>query len=138
MEEHHPDNQSDVLPATKQAATAQQAVGKSSRQIPTIGRIVHYTLTAVDAAQINRRRTTVLAIGERIRGKGHSWCLNAQAHVGNVAKEGDVLPMLIVRTWDSTPGCAVNGQVFLDGTDVLWVTSTQEGVGPRYYAWPVR
>lgn len=27
-------------------------------QIPTIGRIVHYRLSADDATQINRRRTT--------------------------------------------------------------------------------
>ncbi len=121
--------------------------------IPTIGRLVHYTLDANDAAQINRRRTTGASIAERIKqqlptlsgGEGvitpvsvPQWPLGAQAHIGNDVKEGDVFPMLIVRTWGDTAEASVNGQVLLDGTDVLWVTSVSVGAGPRTYAWPPR
>lgn len=90
---------------------------------PTIGRIVHYTLTEMDAAQINRRRAHHAVDGQR-----------SQIHVGNVAREGDVFPMMITRVWGETPESAVNGQVFLDGNDTLWITSATVGEGPRHYA----
>ena len=85
---------------------------------PSIGRIVHYTLNAIDVARINelRKQREILA---------------------NTAETGQVYPMLIVRTWGETPESAVNGQVFLDGDDVLWVTSRSVGEGPGHYAWPV-
>ncbi len=87
-------------------------------QVPTIGRIVHYTLNEQDASRI-----------KDIRGFG--------SVVGNVPEAGQVLPMLIVRTWGDTPESPVNGQVFLDGNDVLWVTSRLVGEGPGHFAWPV-
>jgi hypothetical protein len=49
-----------------------------------------------------------------------------RALVGNPANGGDVYPMLITRPWGDTPTSAVNGQVFLDGNDALWVTSRQQ------------
>lgn len=101
--------------------------------IPTIGRIVHYKLTAEDAAQINRRRTTGESIAQRIM----SWPLGAQAHIGNEAKEGEVFPMLITKVWGNDSNSAVNGQVFLDGNDVLWVKSVTPGGGERGFSWPV-
>lgn len=104
--------------------------------IPTIGRIVHYRLSADDAAQVNRRRTTAFSIAERI--KAAVWPHGAQAHIGNEAAEGDAVPMLIVKTWGDTPGSCVNGQVLLDGNDVLWVTSAMVGEGPRTFSWPTR
>jgi hypothetical protein len=68
----------------------------------------------------------------------YGWPAGAQAHIGNDAKEGDVFPMLITKVWGDTPTCAVNGQAFLDGNDVLWITSVAVGDGPRTFSWPVR
>lgn len=105
-------------------------------QKPTVGRIVHYTLTADNADAVNRRRQYAhdhqnLSLGpDAIRG-----ATGEQTHTGNKANEGDVLPMLIVRVWDSG---LVNGQVYLDGSDTLWVTSAAEGEGSGQWAWPPR
>lgn len=114
--------------------------------IPTIGRIVQYRLDANDVTQINRRRTTGKSIADRIKqlvvdqdgGSILGWPLGAQAHIGNEVHEGDVFPMLIVKCWGSTETSAVNGQVFLDGNDVLWATSVCVGTGPRTFSWPER
>ena len=102
----------------------------------TIGRIVHYKLTDQDAVEINRRRTTGIKIAERIKQNTETssmWPLGAQAHIGNEAHAGDVYPMLVVRVWSA--GC-VNGQCFLDGNDVLWVTSATYGDMPHQWQWP--
>lgn len=116
-------------------------------QIPTIGRIVHYKLTADDAAQINRRRTTGGDIAARMKtsveSQGHNprifgWPEGAQAHIGNEAREGDVFPMQIVKTWGDTATSSVNGQVFLDGNDVFWATSRTVGDQPGQFSWPTR
>lgn len=118
-----------------------------SEQIPTIGRIVHYKLSSDDAKQINRRRTSGAHIAERLESRlvnpqgGRdivAWPEGAQAHIGNEAKEGDMFPMMITRVWGSTATSAVNGQAYLDGNDVLWVTSVSVGDGPRTYSWPAR
>lgn len=85
--------------------------------IPTIGRIVHYTLSERDAAQINALR-------------------GPMTHQANPASEGDVFPMMIVRVWGNTPESAVQGQVFIDGAFTLWATSATPGEGPRHFAWP--
>jgi hypothetical protein len=115
---------------------------------PSIGRIVLYTLSAEDAVQINRRRTSGTDIAARIKNNAITvgdldqdevvppmWPLGAQAHIGNDATEGDVVPLVVVRCWSET---CVNGQALLDGNDQLWVTSACEGVGPRTWAWPSR
>ena len=116
-------------------------------QIPTIGRIVHYRLDANDAEQINRRRTTGHSISERMKIQVSEmecvtpilgWPTGAQAHIGNEAHEGDVHPMIITKTWGDTPTSAVNGQVMLDGNDVLWATSVSVGEGPHSFSWPTR
>ena len=118
-----------------------------SEQIPTIGRIVHYRLSEDDAKQINRRRTTGASIAERMRVQVSQvetatpilgWPTGAQAHIGNEAHEGDTYPMLITRVWGPNVEAAVNGQVFLDGNDVLWATSVCVGEGPRSFSWPSR
>ncbi len=110
--------------------------------VPTIGRIVHYRLSADDVTQINRRRTTGKSIADRMQYGGDpilkAWPAGAQAHIGNEAAEGDTYPMLIVRCWGDTETSAVNGQVFLDGNDVLWATSVCAGEGPRTFSWPSR
>ncbi len=109
-----------------------------SEQNPSIGRIVHYCLTNQDALQINRRRTDGGSIAARIKAVPAEWPIGAQAHIGNVVAEGDVFPMLITRIWGpNAPTTAVNGQVFLDGNDVLWATSRVVGEGPGTYSWPL-
>lgn len=89
-------------------------------QTPTIGRIVHYKLTADDAAKITRQRED-----------------KKFDFRGNDVKEGDVFPMLITKVWGSDPTSAVNGQAYLDGNDVLWVTSAQVGDQPHQFSWPL-
>ena len=106
---------------------------------PSIGRIVHYKLSADNEQAINRRRTTGNAIADRIAEE--KWPLGAQAHIGNTAREGDVVPLMIVRVWPDEYGVGVpgvNGQAFLDGNDALWVTSAREGDGPGQWSWPPR
>lgn len=98
---------------------------------PTIGRIVHYTISVEEADAINRRRNDAT----RSMREHREAATGVQLHVGNVAREGDVYPLLIVRVW---PGDLVNGQLFLDGNDTLWVCSVYEGEGPRTFAWPPR
>lgn len=117
-------------------------------QLPTKGRIVLYRLSADDAVQINRRRTTGTSIADRLKvqvgedslsgEKTTAWPAGAQAHIGNEAHEGDVFPMLIVQVWGPTASSAVNGQVFLDGNDVFWATSRSVGDQPGTWSWPTR
>lgn len=68
----------------------------------------------------------------------YGWPEGAQAHIGNAVAEGDTFPMLITRVWGDNPSSAVNGQAYLDGNDVLWVTSACVGSGPRTFSWPTR
>jgi hypothetical protein len=65
--------------------------------VPTIGRIVHYRLSADDAAQINRRRTSGVSIATRMKTFAgavespavvYGWPEGAQAHIGNAVAEG--------------------------------------------------
>lgn len=101
---------------------------------PSIGRIVHYKLTAQDAEAVNRRRKEA----DQNRQNHRDAALGYVAHLGNFASEGDVYPMLIVRVWGSTPESSVNGQVFLDGNDTLWVASVGQGDQPRQWHEPER
>jgi hypothetical protein len=103
---------------------------------PTIGRIVHYTLSESDAAAINKRRDDYR---KAVKGGAVAFMDEPgwQAHVGNMAAAGDVYPAMIVRTWGSTPESAVQLQVFLDGNDTYWATSRAVGDKPGTYAWPV-
>jgi hypothetical protein len=105
---------------------------------PTIGRIVHYTLTKDDAEEINRRRTDSPAIISRMQLSPPQWPAGAQAHIGNSVAEGDVYPAIIVRTWGSTPESSCQLQVFLDGNDTYWATSRSVGTTPGTWAWPTR
>lgn len=83
--------------------------------VPTVGEIVIYTLTAGDADRIN------------FFPRG-----GAAPFDGNHTKEGDTFPMIIARVWGDPPEAdsCVNGQVILDGTRTLWVTSVKHGEGP--------
>lgn len=92
--------------------------------IPTLGRIILYTLTAEDANKINRQRTT----GGDIQGRivDGRWPEGAQAHIGNEARAGQVYPGIVVNVWGDE---LLNAQIFLDGNDTYWVTSV--GVHPE-------
>lgn len=100
----------------------------------TIGRIVRYTLTANDAQKVNRRRTHPGSILERI--ERAVWPLGAQAHIGTVVGVRDVFPMMVVQVWTLRDSMTVNGQVFLDGNDVLWVTGVAQGDAEGQWQWP--
>lgn len=104
--------------------------------IPSIGCIVHYTLTDSDVEQIARRRADASNSLEWHRENK----TGAQIHVGNPVSAGDVYPLLITRVWSDQPNehTSVNGQVFLDGNDSLWVTSVDQGVGERKWFEPPR
>ncbi len=103
----------------------------------SIGRLVHYVLSAEDAFKINGRRTNGAAIQDRIL--EDKWSIGAQAHIGNTVAPGDVLPAMVVRV---LPGEQVNLQVFLDGNDVFWATTRAEAAPgrtePGRWHWPVR
>jgi len=105
---------------------------------PTVGRILLYKLTAGDADQINRRRTSSPEIAKRIERntpESSAWPIGAQAHIGNQVDEGEVYPMIVTRVWSDT---CVNGQVILDGNDCLWATSATEGDHGHCWQWPPR
>jgi len=85
----------------------------------SIGRIVHYTVTEGDATATNKRRADMQRHLQEHRDASNG----SQVHVGNTVRAGDVFPMMITRVWGED---LVNGQVFLDGNDTLWVTSVHE------------
>lgn len=90
----------------------------------SIGRTVHYMLTVNDANRINDARSA-----------------SYPTIHGNFAHAGDVYPFLVTRLWVVSPDAVqhVNGQVFLDGNDALWVTSVIEGnLTPGTWFWPPR
>lgn len=102
--------------------------------IPSLGRIVHYTLNEYGAAEINRRRKDArLHLDEH-----RSAASGVVVHTGNEVREGDVYPLVITRVWGDSEGSAVNGQLLLDGNDTLWVTSVSEGEGPGKWFVPPR
>jgi hypothetical protein len=109
---------------------------------PTVGRIVHYTLTEGDATRINRRRTTGDSIAKRMKGivGAGFWSVGAQAHIGVEAKAGDLLPGIVVFVDPVTS--VADLQVFLRGNDVLYVAGCigpcLEGNEPGLWTWPPR
>ena len=98
---------------------------------PSIGRIVHYTLSESDAERITKRRADFAA---HVKSDGYA-DTGYVAHYGNGVRAGDVFPAIIIRAWADD---SVNAQVFLDGTDTFWITSHREGEGPGTWSWPPR
>lgn len=90
-------------------------------QKPTIGRIVLYALSAREAKNINAQI--------------------ADGAGANYVSEGDEFPLIVARVWEPSPADpegSVNGQVILDGTFTLWVTSVHQSLirSPGYWRWP--
>ena len=109
-----------------------EPVSVPKNPVPTVGRVILYTLDAQDVEQINRRRTTGFDIAQRItEGK---WPVGVQAHIGNSVRVGDVLPGMVVQVWGPT---VVNAKIELDGTDQLWKTSIDvaDEPTPGKYHW---
>ena len=77
----------------------------------SIGTIVKYVLTEADAITINRRRNML---------DKPNVMKSAQRHIGNHVESHQILPMIVTVIHDAN---YINGQVFLDGNDVLWVCS---------------
>ena len=105
---------------------------------PTAGRIVHYKLSAQDAQDINRRRDdfeAYIRAYPRPDGAGRAGATGHVGHYGNRVAEDDILPAMIVKTLGVT---TVNLQVYLDGNDIFWATSRQEGENPSFWSWPPR
>jgi len=88
--------------------------------VPTLGRIVLYTLPQYQVEQINRRRKHAVEHMDY-----HRWKKNGtMVHIGNEVRAGQVVPAIVVAVWGDTPDCAVNLKLMLDGSDDFWVTST--------------
>lgn len=97
--------------------------------IPSLGRIVEYTLSEQDVQAIEARRQDARAALDWHR--EHK--TGAVVHTGNPTTVGDTYPLVITRVWGDTAESSVNGQVLLDGNDTLWVTSVQQGDGERHW-----
>jgi hypothetical protein len=100
--------------------------------MPTVCRTVLYTLDVYSAKQINKRRKA--AVAHFVEHGDDSF----QLHHGNLVQPGQQYPMIITRVWGDRPESAVNGQVFLDGSDSFWATSVVPGEGEGKYQWPTR
>lgn len=100
-------------------------------QTPTLGRVVHYTVSQADADAINKRREDFAKHNRKHPSLEPTGYL---AHYGNEVREGDTFAATIVRAWPTS----ANLQVLLDGNDVFWATSVSEGEGPHTWAWPPR
>lgn len=86
--------------------------------LPTIGRIVHLTLSLELSAAINR--------DPAIR--------------GNPTSAGETYPLLISRVWPAetyADGMTINGQLMLDGPNNRWMTSVHYGDVPDCWHWPL-
>lgn len=79
---------------------------------PTVGRIVHYTLTETDAREINRRRQDAVDSDVSLMATG------LQMHYGMLASAGEVLPMVVTKTREGDN--RICGQVYLNGNDTLF------------------
>ncbi len=97
--------------------------------VPTIGRIVWYTVSQSDADIItqHRKRFDQVLLG------GHQ--ASNYYRIGNDVHAGNTYPADIVAVWGGKPDSYVNLQVKLDGTDCFWATSRQVGEGPGFYQW---
>ncbi len=91
-----------------------------------VGLNVLYRITAEEALATNKRREDARQNIEKMRQERPGF----QAHIGNLIGVGDRFPMVITQIF---PANGINGQVFLDGSDSLWVTSVEEGDAPGQF-----
>jgi hypothetical protein len=108
--------------ARTKADSQEEAPQEVSMDGLTAGRIVHFVVTEGTAGEVNRRRA------DRWDTPPENWPAGAQRHTGNPVYAGEHLPMIVVAVWPNEFGPnndGVNGQVFLDGNDSLWVTSVR-------------
>lgn len=117
---------------SRETSAVSRETSATSGPKPSLGRVVHYRLSRADAQEINRRRKRFADA------PAQSW--GFLAPVGNHAAAGQMFPADIVRIFSDDPDetTAVNLQVKLDGTDVLWVTSRTCGDEDGQWAWPAR
>ncbi|MCA0303495.1 MAG: hypothetical protein LCH95_13920 [Proteobacteria bacterium] len=92
-----------------------------TQPVPTIGRIVLYTLNEQDAEAIKASRRNA-----------------GEVHLSNEVRAGQEFPAVIVASWGDQPTSACNLKVMLDGPDHFWATSRSVGDGPFHFRWPVR
>lgn len=92
-------------------------------QKPSIGRIVHYTLSEGDVARIN----------DLVPQSDHPGHIRR-----NTVSAGEVYPAMVVRVFNGMTSSNVNLQVFLDGAAAYWATSRTEGPDAGCWAWPAR
>jgi len=95
---------------------------------PALGSTVFYTLTKYNCTTENRRRSDAVSRHQYNRFTG------VQTHNGNELVEGDIYPMIVTRVLKKDSDYLVNGQVLLDGNDVIWVSSVEEGTDPGTYS----
>jgi hypothetical protein len=85
----------------------------------SIGRIVHYKLSAGDVSQIDANLPQSRGL-----------------QVRNPVSEGQVLPAVVVAIFGSDS--TANLKVLLDGEDDYWATSRTLGEGNGHWSWPER
>lgn len=92
-----------------------------------------YKLTEEDANAINRRRRDV----RRSQIATKKW--GVQVHMGSEVAAEEVYPLYVTRVVgeDDDGNTIVNGKVFLDGNDDLWVRAVYFGDEPGNYLIPV-
>jgi hypothetical protein len=101
--------------------------------VPTLGRVVWYVFSALDAEKINRRRQHA-----RNHMEAHiSASVGTMIHVGNDVHEGDKAAAIVVAVHGDKPDSYVNLKVMLDGSDDYWATSVKvsDGEQPGAYHW---
>lgn len=126
---------------TDRAVTVRSEEGAKSvvTQMATIGRIVQYRLSAADVALIRgQRRAAQDHIADHRHDPRGVHSAGAQMHMGNDVATGQTFPMIVVGVWTESGIGAINGQVFLDGSDVIWARSVHLGEGPGTWSWPAR
>lgn len=101
----------------------------------TVGRIVVYALTAEDVAAIEVYRAKCKHVDHRT-----DYTL-ARCAEGNPVHASQMFPLLVTAVYSPN---MVNGQVFLDGNDTLWVKHCEFDERAELYPhegkwiWPVR
>jgi hypothetical protein len=97
------------------------------------GVIVHYVMSESDVMTMESHRQIAAF-------DGRDFPANVRSNVGNYASPGQHLPMIVVVVWPNEFGPdqpGVNGQLFLDGNDTMWITSARhdESGAPGTWHW---